>query len=151
MRYKNNNSKLQLSFKKRYKFNNVNYLLKNTLCNKSAIITTRSFIFYFIYFRLIRKGLKNLYSKSYMLKKKINIFLTVMTNFPISNKSKNARMGKGKGSLVSWACRLPLGFFIFMFVGINIMNLKLINKSLNKIIPNSVTLSRSLVENKTFY
>jgi len=100
MRYKNTNSKLQLSFKKRYKQNNLNYF-KHTHDNISKILTSRPIIFYFIYFKLIRKGLKNLYSKSYMLQKKINIFIPIMTNFPISNKSKNARMGKGKGSLVS--------------------------------------------------
>lgn len=138
MRYKNTSTKLQLSFKKRYKIQNTNYFKDNNPKNYIKLIVIKPFLFYFVYFKLIRKGLKNLYAKSYLLKNKIHIYLTLMTNFPISKKSKNARMGKGKGSLVSWACRLNTGFCLLSCKGINNINLILIQNYINKILSNKV-------------
>lgn len=69
LRYKANSSKLQLSFKKRKKFENINYNNNTNNC----IIISKHMIFYYIYYKLIRKYLKIIFGKSYMLKKYISI------------------------------------------------------------------------------
>ena len=76
LRYKSGNSKLQLSFKKRYKTKNVSYF-KN-FNKQDLIIFKKPTLFYFIYFKLIRKFLKNLFGKSYLLKSKMLIKLNYL-------------------------------------------------------------------------
>lgn len=60
------------------------------------------------YFKFLKKKLKLLFKwklhKASFLKKKIWFFVNL--NFPVTKKSKNARMGKGKGSFVRWRCRI---------------------------------------------
>jgi len=149
MRYKVNNSKLQLSFKKRKKFNNINYL--SSINNSNSILVSKHILFYYIYYKLIRKYLKILFGKSYMLKKYIKVWVNLLTNFPISNKSKNSRMGKGKGSLVTWSCRLLTGFKLFTFLGVSKTNLFLILYYLNKILPNKFVLQATNKLNRVYY
>lgn len=36
-------------------------------------------------------------------------------NYPLTRKSKNSRMGKGKGSFSRWAFRVPSHFLLFKF------------------------------------
>jgi ribosomal protein L16/L10AE len=42
-----------------------------------------------------------------------------MLNTPITKKTKNSRMGKGKGMLLKWTCRIPNGFKLFEFKNYN--------------------------------
>lgn len=48
-------------------------------------------------------------------------------NFPISKKSKNSRMGKGKGSFVRWLIKLNQGVSIIEFKNINYYRVKKLN------------------------
>lgn len=62
-----------------------------------------------LYFKFFKKSLKKFIKQSKiapfsMRKKKIWFFLT--PNFPLTKKSKNSRMGKGKGGFVRWAIRV---------------------------------------------
>lgn len=68
-----------------------------------------------------------------MLKKYINIKFNLMTNFPLSTKSKNSRMGKGKGSLYSWSVRLPLGYTLIELQNLNSYNQRLVINSIKKL------------------
>ena len=53
-------------------------------------------------------------------------------NFPISRKSKNARMGKGKGKFLRWIIRVPRNYIILEFFGWHHTTLKYICYKINK-------------------
>ena len=75
--------------------------------------------FEYIYFNLIRKYLKSLLKLKYSTYKIIKIWVFLKANFPISRKSKNARMGKGVGSFVRWSIKLKRGFIVVEFFNVN--------------------------------
>jgi ribosomal protein L16/L10AE len=62
--------------------------------------------FEFIYLSLLKKILKNLNFLKFKIRKFNKIWIFVNKNYPISTKSKNSRMGKGKGSFLRWTFRL---------------------------------------------
>lgn len=51
----------------------------------------------------------------------------MQANFPISKKSKNARMGKGNGSFLRWVVKLAQGSTILEFKNINYYRIKKLN------------------------
>lgn len=74
--------------------------------------------------RKIRKRRKKRKSKQKPLKQKKNIWFFLFPNFILSKKSKNSRMGKGKGSIKRWVIRIKPGSIFLEFK--NISNWKLI-------------------------
>ena len=84
------------------------------------------------YFNIFRKFLKNLIKtkNSFILKKNYWIFLKL--NTPITKKSKNSRMGKGKGGLYKWIIRLSKGFKLIEFNNINKNRLNKLTKVWSK-------------------
>lgn len=66
------------------------------------------------------------------IKKNYKIWINLLPNYVISRKSKNSRMGKGKGSFERWVIRLKQGFIISEFLGIPKNRLKLILNKFNK-------------------
>lgn len=92
------------SFKKRRK--SVSKLIQLHF-GSAAIYLNRETRFEPIYFSIFRKWLKiYLNFKKYPFFKN-SVWVNIAYNFPISKKSKNARMGKGKGSFFRWSIRLP--------------------------------------------
>lgn len=89
-----------------------------------------------IYLVYLRKLIKKIgFPKS--LKKLKNVFLTkvwffLKKNFPITKKSKNSRMGKGKGKFLRWIIRVQKNFIFFEFKGYEFFLLKKIAKKINK-------------------
>ena len=61
-----------------------------------------------------------------------NYWVFLRMNIPLTKKSKNARMGKGKGSLYRWAMRLPRNFKIIEFRNINSTRLSMLAKKWSK-------------------
>ena len=53
-------------------------------------------------------------------------------NYPITKKSKNARMGKGKGSLVRYCSRVLQNHNIFEFSGFNLIEVIFLKKIFKK-------------------
>lgn len=132
MRFKLLGTKKQMSFKirnnklkKKFKF----------LLGDSAIIILKNSNLDYVYFFIFKKLIKKLYKiKNYKnLKKRIWIYL--MMNIPITKKSKNSRMGKGKGLLMRWTCRVSSNCKLFEFykINFNILNnyTKLWSKKIN--------------------
>lgn len=83
-----------------------------------------------VYLKLLRKKIKkNLKKKKkkYLSRK---IWLNLKPNYPISKKSKNSRMGKGKGSFLRWVVLIkPMQCFI-EFSGFNFYLLNFLKKNL---------------------
>jgi ribosomal protein L16/L10AE len=53
-------------------------------------------------------------------------------NTPLTKKSKNSRMGKGKGSLYRWLIRLPKNYKLIEFLNVNYFRLNLLTKKWSK-------------------
>jgi ribosomal protein L16/L10AE len=66
----------------------------------------------------MRKFIKKCLKKKKFFKKTRKIWVFIRPNHVLSKKAKNARMGKGKGSLTRWCSILPKGFTLIEFLGI---------------------------------
>jgi len=78
---------------------------------------------------------KNKISQSAENKDKIRnnkIWINILPNYVLSKKSKNSRMGKGKGSFLRWVFRLQHGVTLVEFLGIPYYKLVSILMSIRK-------------------
>jgi hypothetical protein len=70
-------------------------------------------------FLFLKKRFKKLFKKSkYFYKKKIIVYLN--RNYPFSKKSKNSRMGKGKGKFKRWVLKFEKNHILFKIYGFKI-------------------------------
>jgi hypothetical protein len=80
--------------------------------------------------------LRRLFKKLNILKKKLKYFSKIWIflnkNYPISIKSKNARMGKGKGSFLRWTIRLPRYFIFLEFADLDFLKLQKFKQKFKK-------------------
>ena len=111
MRFKLKN-KETTSFKKRHKTKNSDVVLRFGACAFLLQKTTNVEFNYISYFRRILKIFFKFRKTKF---KKIWIFLN--KNFPITKKSKNARMGKGKGKLLRYCMKITSNYTLFEFDG----------------------------------
>lgn len=126
MRFKNLNTKQQVSFKKRFKKEKGTFYLSNSI----IFLTKRQYFIEYVYFEFIRKLIKKILKyKIFYIKN--NFWMHINYNTPITRKSKNARMGKGKGSLKRWGVEVPKNFLIFRFIFYSLL-IKKITKKLYK-------------------
>ena len=132
----NNDNKI-ICFKNRNKFKKKKFIF---IFGSSMIISFKSCRFEPSYFSIFRKFIKNIVKtkNSTILKKNYWIFLKL--NTPITKKSKNSRMGKGKGSLYKWVVRLSSGFKIIEFKDLNSSRLKKLVRAWSKKINIPLTL-----------
>lgn len=56
---------------------------------------------------------------NWRIKRQGKIWINVFTDLPITSKSSNARMGKGKGSLSYWGVRVRSGTVLFEIIGVD--------------------------------
>lgn len=119
----------QVSFKKRYQ-KPKKQINKNF--GKIILYSTKQIRFEPIYFNIFRKWLKLylVFKKYPFLKNKIWINLNL--NYPISRKSKNARMGKGKGSFFRWTIILSKNHKICELIFFNDIRLNVLIKNIKK-------------------
>lgn len=85
---------------------------------------------------LLKKLLKKLIRKKKNKKNKdLNkIWFYTQPNFILQKKSKNSRMGKGKGMFERKVIRLYRGYILFEFLGFPLKKLKIIVNIINKLI-----------------
>lgn len=95
---KNQNNKILKKFKKRKNLKKKDYLLLKF--GNVGFFSFKDFRFEFIYLSLLKKILKTLKFLKLKRKKFNKFWLFLNKNYPISTKSKNSRMGKGKGSFL---------------------------------------------------
>lgn len=119
----------QVSFKKRYQMPKKKL---NENIGKIILYTEKQIRFEPIYFNIFRKWLKLylIFKKYPFLKNKIWINLNL--NYPISRKSKNARMGKGKGAFFRWTIILSKNHKICELKFLNNIRLASIIKNIKK-------------------
>lgn len=129
MRFKNLSNVKQVSFKNR----NYKKTIKNRFVfGNSMIILFKNSRFEAIYYELFRKFIKNIVKKKNSLKLIKNYWIFLRLNTPLTKKSKNSRMGKGKGSLYRWLIRLPKNYKLIEFKDANYFRLSFLVKKWSK-------------------
>jgi ribosomal protein L16/L10AE len=100
----------------------------------SGFIILKNIQFEYAYFYLIKRFLKYFFKFKYTLNNYFKIWIFLKGNFPVSRKSKNSRMGKGKGSFTRWIIKLNQGHTILEFENINLIRLKKLKNHWNKLL-----------------
>lgn len=112
LRYKLLKSIKPRSFNKRSKISTNNHLQLKFSC---SLLTKKQFFFEYIYIKLLKIIFKSLLKYKFSIFKKLPFFFFLKPNLPISNKSKNSRMGKGVGKLLTWVFMIRANAFILSF------------------------------------
>lgn len=82
--------------------------------------------------KIIKKFIRKKKSEIDVIREKIWYF--GRPNFLIQKKSKNSRMGKGKGLIERKIIRIRRGVVLFEFLGVSIIKLKKLVKKINQIL-----------------
>ena len=106
------------SFKKRFQFcdnfnKNLFFFYKNRFA--CSFFTKREMRVESIYFNFFKKVIKKISKQSkinFFFNKK-NVWIFWKPNYPLTKKSKNSRMGKGKGVFLRWSFRVGSSFCLF--------------------------------------
>ena len=106
------------SFKKRYC---IGYKNPSLIFGNYSFLLCKSYNIEYLYIYNFRRGLKKYFNFKKNSIKKIWLFLH--KNYPLTKKSKNSRMGKGKGGIVRYCSRILQNHNIFEFCGFNIYDL----------------------------
>lgn len=133
------------SFKKRY---SIGYKLPSLIFGDFSFTLLKSYNIEYIYLYNFKKSLKKYYYFKKSTTKKVWLFLH--KNYPLTKKSKNARMGKGKGSLSRYCSRTYKNHNIFEFVGFNLKELLVLKKIFNKKINIPIKINSSFFLNKSY-
>lgn len=115
------------SFKKRYK---IGYNKPRLIFGDFSITTCKSYNLEYIYIYNFKKSLKKYYTFKKNSFKKVWLFLH--KNYPLTKKSKNARMGKGKGTLSRYCSRISQNHNLLEFSGFNLREVFILKKILKK-------------------
>lgn len=113
----NKNNKEIMSFKKRY---SMGFKKPSILWGDFSMIFEKSYNIEYIYIYNFKKILKKFFK---FKKKSKKVWFFLSKNYPLTKKSKNSRMGKGKGKLVRYCSRILSHHSIFEFSGFSITNL----------------------------
>lgn len=80
-----------------------------------------------------------------------SIWFFLFPNFIISRKSKNSRMGKGKGDMIRWTIRVRGGLMLLEFKGFSFYKIKFFQKRIQKNIQLRLTLVTTQLHNVSIY
>ncbi len=133
------------SFKKRY---SIGYKLPKLIFGTFSFTLGKSYNLEYIYIYNFKKSLKKYYLFKKNTLKKVWLFLH--KNYPLTKKSKNARMGKGKGALSRYCSRVYQNHNILEFSGFNIRELTVLKKIFNKKIKIPVKIRADYFLNKSY-
>jgi hypothetical protein len=111
-----NNSLILKKFKKRYK-TKIN--IPTIRWGDISFFFKKRYNFELVYFSFISRTIKRFFLKKRNKRFYRKIWFFFKKNFPITKKSKNARMGKGKGSFLRWIIRLNKNFVFLEMKNIN--------------------------------
>lgn len=106
------------SFKKRY---SLGYRIPALIYGTASLSLLKGYNIEYIYLYNFKKSLKKYFNFKKEKYKKVWLFLH--RNYPLSKKSKNSRMGKGKGAVSRYCSRTFQNHNIFEFIGFNLRNL----------------------------
>ena len=143
MRFNSKNREM-ISFKKRY---DLGYKNLKLVWGDYAMILEKSYNIEYIYIFNFKKILKKFYKFKNKRKK---VWLFLFKNYPLTRKSKNARMGKGKGSLVRYCSRILKNQNIFEFIGFSLKEIKFLKRLFRIRVGMPITLYSNFFKNKQY-
>lgn len=117
-----------VSFKKRYR---LGYDFSKLKYGNVGLKFLKEYNIEYIYLFELKKKLKFFLT----LRKKIfnnNLWIFLQGNLPVSKKSKNSRMGKGKGSFLRLSCRVKKNMIFMEFLNLNYIILNKITNYFKK-------------------
>ena len=106
------------SFKKRYA---LGYKIPDLCFGDFAFSIGKSYNLEFIYLFNFKKSLKAFFKMRKSNQKKVWVFM--QKNYPLTKKSKNARMGKGKGMVARYCSRIFHNHNVLEFKGFSLLDL----------------------------
>ncbi len=115
------------SFKKRY---SLGFKVPELIFGDFSFTLLKSYNIEYIYLYNFKKSLKKYFNFKKSNLKKVWLFLH--KNYPLTKKSKNSRMGKGKGTLSRYCSRTYKNHNIFEFIGFNLKELFFLKKNFEK-------------------
>ena len=132
------------SFKKRYF---IGYNLPKLIFGDFSLTLTKSTNIEYIYLFNFKRSIKKYFLKKNQKKK---IWLFLHKNYPLTKKSKNARMGKGKGTPLRFCSKTLQNHNIFEFSGFNLKHLNVLKKIFKKKVNLPTTILCSFFKNKYY-
>ena len=132
------------SFKKRFKLGYKNIRL---VFGDFSITLCKSYNIEYIYIYNFKRGLKKYFSFKGSNKK---VWLFLHKNYPLTKKSKNSRMGKGKGALARYCARVLQNHNIFEFSGFSLRELNNLKTILKKKINIPLRIVGSFFKNNSY-
>ena len=133
------------SFKKRYK---IGYKLPKLIFGDFSLTLCKSYNLEYIYIYNFKKIIKKYYFfKKNKLKK---VWLFLHKNYPLTKKSKNARMGKGKGTISRYCSRISQNHNLLEFSGFNLRELITLKKVFNKKVKIPLKINSNFFFNKSY-
>ena len=133
-----------VSFKKR---NKKKFCIKNFKIGNSFLKFNKSYLIENKYFFFFKKKIKSLIKKK--KRNDLIIWFFLLKNFPISQKSKNSRMGKGKGIFLRMVSKVYKNKIFLEFSNFNIILLKKLINFLKK--KNNLKISMVLKKNPKIF
>ena len=125
-------NKLMDSNKKFQKKRCYSKYIKNIYSTNSSYLISKKNMFLELYnFNQFKRNLKFLTNKNNLNQNFLFIWICLRNNFPISKKSKNSRMGKGKGAFLRWVVKVPSNLIILKF---KTLNKKILKYKLNRLL-----------------
>lgn len=111
-----------VSFKKR-NYLNLNLYEKLPEKGESGFYFLHKIKFEGVYLKFLRRRFRLMFKRKKKKNKGRKIWLNLRYNYPISKKSKNSRMGKGKGSFLRWCVIIYATTCFVNFFGFNLHKL----------------------------
>lgn len=112
-------------FKARKKLSHKSFKL---IFGTTGLLIKKQFILELFFLKFLKKKLKKLRLKGLKKKPKRQFWLFISSNFLLTKKSKNSRMGKGKGDFLRWVIRLKYGTPLLEAKNISIYRMMILKK-----------------------
>jgi len=132
------------SFKKRY---NIGFKKPVLVFGDFSFTVTKSYNLEYIYIYNFKKSLKKYHNFKTTTQK---IWLFLHKNYPLTKKSKNARMGKGKGAIARYCSRILQNHNVFEFVGFSLKNLLFLKKIFKKKVNLTIKINSNFFLNQNY-
>lgn len=128
-------TKVAKSFKNK-KIKNISKV--NLKLGNIGFFFSKYFRFEYIYIHVLKKYFKYFFQIKYLNFKKFFFWIFLTLNYPLTKKSKNARMGKGKGNFFRWSVLLNYNFIFLEFNNLYFLKKFIIKKILNFFFPHKI-------------
>ena len=133
------------SFKKRFK---IGYKLPKLIFGDFSLTLCKSYNLEYIYLYNFKKSIKKyFFFKKHTFKK---VWLFLHKNYPLTKKSKNSRMGKGKGTISRYCSRIFQNHNLLEFTGFNLRELISLRKIFKKKIQIPTKIHSNFFLNKNY-